>query len=49
MNTRNVKTHLGVTVEPEVFDWIENERGMIKRATFVNALFKKVMETNIKV
>ena len=38
-----IKRCLGVSLDPEIYEEVERQRGMIKRSTFVNEVLKKAL------
>ncbi len=42
------KQFLGVTVDPQVISIIDEERGQVKRSTFVNDLLRKALTLDRK-
>jgi hypothetical protein len=40
---KRVKEYLGISVDKDVLEQIEQQRGLIKRSTYVNGLLRKLV------
>jgi metal-responsive CopG/Arc/MetJ family transcriptional regulator len=42
------KRHLGISIDKDLLDEIERQRGLVKRSTFVNYLLRKSIHARMR-